>query len=78
MDLTKLISAIKMALALIPAVEDAVPVPKSGTVKLDLVLGIIADTLGDIADILPILTLIIARVVQVANIIGSFRTPTIP
>ncbi len=64
--LPSLISAVKAA-------EEFVPQPGQGKSKLDFVLGVISDTVGEIGDLIPAVTKIVARIVGLANATGVFR-----
>lgn len=72
MSITKILEAIKLAVSLVPVVEAVIPLPKKGQQKLDLILGIITDSLGAVDTILPLLKAIIARTVTTANTTGVF------
>ena len=61
-----IISAVKQA-------EDFIPLPGQGKAKLDFTLGVISDTVDAAAEVLPAVTKVVARVVELANATGSFK-----
>ncbi|GIU80196.1 MAG: hypothetical protein KatS3mg005_3434 [Bryobacteraceae bacterium] len=76
----KLIQVFTILPALIQAVraaEDAVPVPKAGKEKLDLILGIIEDVVGAADDLKPVVARVVSRIVATFNALGLFRPSSV-
>lgn len=72
----KLIQIFTLLPALIQAIraaEDAIPLPRAGREKLELVLGIIDDVADATAELKPIVARIVARVVSTFNALGIFQ-----
>jgi hypothetical protein len=72
----KLIQVFTMLPALIQAIraaEDAIPLPKAGKEKLELILGIIDDVVGAADDLKPTVARVVSRVVTTFNALGLFR-----
>lgn len=72
----KLIQVFTLLPALIQAIraaEDAIPVPKAGKEKLELLLGVIEDVVGAADDLKPIVARVVARIVATFNSLGLFR-----
>ena len=57
----------------VKAAEEFVPLPAQGRAKLDLVLGVISDAYDGAAAIIPQITKVIGRIVEVANSTGIFK-----
>ena len=60
-------------IAAVRHVEDFVPVSGAGAAKLDFILGILADTVGDVSALIEPITKVINRIVSLANAVGIFK-----
>ena len=58
----------------IKTVEEHTNIPRAGSAKLELVLGLLTDLEPSVAEIKDVVTKIIARVVKFFNDIGEFKT----
>lgn len=66
---------IELLPAIVEAVKEAeklVPLPGAGKAKLDFVLGLITDTVGDVSDAIGPISKVISRIVGLANATGVF------
>ncbi len=70
----QIVSMIPTLIQLVKAAEDAIPVSGKGKDKLDFVLGVIGDTMGDVGSLIPAITKIVARIVGLFNKTGQFET----
>lgn len=70
-----LLTIIQMLPALIQAVrqiEEFVPLPGAGKQKLELILGIVEDTVDDAKSMIPTIAKVVGRIVGLANAAGVF------
>jgi len=69
----QIIALLPGIISAIAQVEQFVPVGGAGKAKLDFVLGIIQDTVGDVTGLIEPITKVVARLVSLANATGSFK-----
>ena len=70
----KIMRLLPLIMTAVKTVEAMIPVSGAGKDKLDAVLGIVEDTTGDVAEVLPMVTKIVARFVNLGNATGTFTT----
>lgn len=66
---------VQMLPAIVEAVKTAeqfVPLPGAGRAKLDFILGLITDTVGDVSENIAAIQKAVARIVALANATGVF------
>lgn len=76
--LIMLLQLVPSIIAAVKAVEEFVPLPGQGKTKLDFVLGVITDVYEGAKDLIPNIIKIIARVVDLGNITGVFKSTAPP
>lgn len=70
LNILKLLPAIMTA---VKALEEQVDLPGKGSDKLSLIIGIVQDLAGDISDLIPAVTKVVARVVTFFKATGVFK-----
>lgn len=70
LEVVKIIPAIVEAMKV---AETIVPLSGKGAAKLQFVLGVLADTVGDISPILETVTKVISRITALFNSTGTFN-----
>jgi hypothetical protein len=71
--LIAILQLIPSIIAAVKAAEEFIPLPGQGQSKLDFILGVITDTYEDAKGLIPTITKIIARIVNLANVTGIFK-----
>lgn len=71
--LIMILKLIPSIIATIKAMEEFVPLPQQGKMKLDCILSIITDVYGDAKTLVPEITKVINNLVKLANATGVFQ-----
>jgi len=69
----QIISLLPGIISAVRNAEEFVPISGQGRAKLDFILGILTDLIGDVSGIIEPITKVINRIVSLANATGIFQ-----